>query len=172
MCPFRRRPAVRLPDWSYEPVIGPRSVRFAAGHWYVTDGGISGETAVLIGECGEHEGEVSVELDSAGLDITTLRYRSESAPAFHEIVIDSGAIVIACEDRFKSASLTSRAACAALLDKAAPPTADCFAVSIVAQGLSVGIVIWPEFGDGVYLLNHQRNNGEHLLRIHAEHEDS
>jgi hypothetical protein len=169
MWPFCRAPEFALPAWRFNAIVVPsQGIRFASGEWLVTDGAHVAQ-AVTIGQVFQRDGGVEVERNAEGLVQTvTLRYPGERGPSFHEIVIDSGDVVVCCRNAFASSCITDRTS-GRLLAAAHRqcPKADVL-IAQDGHGDCVALILSPPHGDGAYGLEHRAADGLQALRIELE----
>ena len=169
MWPFRRQPRTVLPAWNLRPLVSEScELHYRVGEWVATDGGHAANSVVL-GRFDGGEGTLKRHREEDELRVE-LRYHGEGAPSFHELVIDSGVIVLCCAEAFAAAAITNRATAQLLRAcRLKHPRVEVVLIED-ASGECVGLIVTPPLGDGVYQLKHSRHEGWHLLVIELDSE--
>jgi hypothetical protein len=159
-----------MPNWDLKPVRGGSSaIHLVEGHWVVSDGG-SERNAVSLGHFSWIKGHVSLEPGSESTDgprALVLQYRSDSPPSFHEIVVDSGYIVIFCQDAARAAGVTDRE-WERLQYKVIKEAATSITLIADVSGMCIGLFAAPNYGDGTYALDYRDGPELQSLRIELE----
>lgn len=109
MWPFSRRPKFQLPSWTFRSVDEEHSIlSLSLGKWLATDGAYLTKDSVELGHIAARDGFLDLSRRPDGLESVTFGYKSEVRliqQAGTVLVIDSGEMVICCEDALKEAGI-------------------------------------------------------------------
>ena len=112
MWPFFRRRAVELPPWSYAAMADDVvEISPANGNWSITDGAIINRFSISMPAVSGATAFVSKRKPDSGFSSFQFKYQSDdinSIDAWHEIVIDSGEIVLCADTAFSEEALPHR----------------------------------------------------------------
>ena len=172
MWPFHKRSPIVMPDWRIQPItLSAHDVCFAEGHWLATDGGRHLENAVSLGLFAQCDGTITFESGENSTDgprALALNYLSSGPPSFHEVVVDSGYIVLFCRDAADAAAVTDKTwenLQYRVIEEATRASAT---LLLDAAGVCVGLFLAPNYGDGTYALDYQEIEGGQRLRVELE----
>jgi hypothetical protein len=180
MWPFSRRPQVQMSEWTFLPSDDAHTVlSLALGRWVVTDGAYLTKDSAEIGHITVHDGFLDLSQTPDGLELLTLGYRAEPPVAGRPekiLVIDSGDMVLCCEDAFIRSGITltdhrtsnafGRARYA--FEKAARLAGKSSNTVVIydANRNCIGISASPMWGDGAYRLEFESTGELQVLRAH------
>ncbi|REK12008.1 MAG: hypothetical protein DWQ37_13390 [Planctomycetota bacterium] len=172
MWPWKRQPAVDPPPWTFTVAEGTSNITWSPGEWVVTDGAhLSDEGAISLGTVEQGHGTLRVERSIDRLRSLTIDYPGTQPPDSHEIVIDSGYVVICCRQAFEDSGVRNRTSGTLLrearhAEKAAPISGVVLITD--GSGACVGLVAASHYGDGAYALSHTAREARTTLQIELE----
>jgi hypothetical protein len=172
MWPFSRRPKFQMPAWTFRSVDDRHStLSLSLGQWLATDGAYLTKDAIQFGPVAAHEGSLDIILDSDGQESLTVTYKVDAPiakQATKVLVIDSGEMVLCCENAFKLGGITlTDHRTSYQLHKAVRRSCPDDNVVLIhdADQHCIGIIVTPKWGDGAYRLEFDSTGELESLKI-------
>jgi hypothetical protein len=161
-----------MPSWTFRAADSGRTpVSLALGRWIATDGAYVTEDAVDVGRIAMPDGFIDMSRTPDGLASVTLGHRSSAleVPQTNKVlVIDSGAIVIGCDEALRAGGITMRdhASSYKVLAEAGRVRAKDTDVVLIYDDKQrcIAIVGYPPWGDGAYRIEFHRAGDVQLVK--------